>query len=80
MGDKIQTNEEIIEELTSDLESCCVKEQAKDVQEDCTGELLLEKEENAETVEEKLPDDFIDEESLKDRELDLSEEDKEVII
>ncbi|XP_043466237.1 tetratricopeptide repeat protein 1 [Leptopilina heterotoma] len=92
----LQTNEEIIEELTKDFKSTCMKDDktksekgenfesnssnkddpweniGKDPDED-------EKEEKSETTENVIDEDLSDEEELKDRDLNLTEEDKKLL-
>ncbi|XP_074108128.1 tetratricopeptide repeat domain 1 [Cotesia typhae] len=70
--DSIPSNEAIIDELTKDLENSCVKSEPK---EQSTQGVSSEPDSDC---EEKPPEkDFVDEERLKDREVDLSEEEKE---
>lgn len=95
-GKHVQSNEEIIDELTRGLEESAIMEKHPDKGEsegDGDGEKndkktssedpwsSIGKDEDDSTLEEKKnenPDDFVDEEALKDREIDLSEEQKEV--
>ncbi|CAD6211946.1 GSCOCG00003912001-RA-CDS [Cotesia congregata] len=70
--DSIPSNEAIIDELTKDLENSCVKSEPE---EQSTQGVSSEPDFDC---EEKPPEkDFVDEERLKDREVDLSEEEKE---
>ncbi|XP_076625056.1 tetratricopeptide repeat domain 1 [Colletes latitarsis] len=93
----LKTNEEIIEELTKDLESSCSREDKNTVSNDNNAKSNVKrsnlsndfceqvgensytdtnpKTQNAEKTD--LPSDFVDEELLKDRELGLSESEKE---
>ncbi|XP_043250402.1 tetratricopeptide repeat protein 1 [Colletes gigas] len=93
----LKTNEEIIEELTKDLESSCNREDENSVSNDNNAKSNVKrsnlsndfceqvgensytdtnpKTQNAEKTD--LPSDFVDEELLKDRELGLSESEKE---
>lgn len=101
MGDKSENskmNEQIIEELTKDLESSCIRannnpasnDNIKDSTEKngnssgaCSERVGIIND-NADECETgakgdtNFPQDYIDEESLKDRELTLSEDEKEV--
>ncbi|XP_015121044.1 tetratricopeptide repeat protein 1 [Diachasma alloeum] len=91
---KVPSNEEIIQDLTKDLEKSCVDEKNETLGKDeGKGDYFKVKseddpwenvgkgsEENSETCESVPPesrDDWVDEEALKDREVSLSEEEKE---
>ncbi|KAF7993954.1 hypothetical protein HCN44_011223 [Aphidius gifuensis] len=89
---KIPSNEEIIEEITRDLEGTCVKDEKQIIEDqddkfydvhDNLNEFDKHDDENLEyfdSVDEQKPElnhDNVDEEALKDRELNLSDDDKE---
>ncbi|XP_051176539.1 tetratricopeptide repeat protein 1 [Leptopilina boulardi] len=94
----MQTNEEIIEELTKDFKSSCVKEdKTKSVEQENSetksskddpweniGKNPEEEEEDkknekVDTAQDLIEEDLSDEEELKDRDLNLSENDKELL-
>lgn len=90
---KIPSNEEIIEEITRDLEGTCVKDEKQIIEDqddkfydvhDNLNDCDKHDDENLEyfdSVDEQKPEanhDNVDEEALKDRELNLSDDDKEV--
>lgn len=90
----MQTNEEIIEELTKDLKSSCMDEDGaksdkkensesmsnKDDPWENIGKDPDEEKKNGEvdTAQDVIDEDFSDEEELKDRDLNLTEDEKEV--
>lgn len=99
--DSLKSNEEIIEELTKDLESSCIKvhsdpsvkdsDAKTDVQsensaaytcahqaEDADGATENKKNEDAQSADH--PKDYVDEEQLKDRDLNLSETEKQALL
>ncbi|XP_011296729.1 tetratricopeptide repeat protein 1 [Fopius arisanus] len=92
-GDKVPSNEEILEDLTKDLEKLCVDRENKksDDDEGRDGDFKVKpeedpwekvgksSEENSEATEvnPQEAEDWVDEEALKDREVSLSEEEKE---
>lgn len=89
-SESLKTNEQIIEELTKDLESSCIKVDEKSASNDDGAESTLNSgslEDSTRKVTEigddeterdtNVPKDFVDEDSLKDRELTLSESEKE---
>ncbi|KAK1130274.1 hypothetical protein K0M31_018412 [Melipona bicolor] len=102
MDDKsegLKTNEQIIEELTRDLESSCIKVDDDAASNDVVGDSVAKGDDisdnycecvktngdNADRCEMEgkgdtnLPKDFVDEDKLKDRELTLSEDEKEAL-
>lgn len=93
----LKTNEQIIEELTKDLESSCIRVDDDTASNDIVGDSVASGDlsdnycervrtngDNADRCEMEgkgdtnLPKDFVDEDTLKDRELTLSEDEKEV--
>ena len=90
----IPSNEEIIEELTKDLDSVLVKSEGnknncesvaedKKSDENCSSDLTdlngeVDTDEGKEETTKEIDEDFVDEEVLKDLEVTYSEEDKEV--
>lgn len=91
--ESLKTNEQIIEELTKDLESSCIKVDEKSAPNDDGAKSTLDsgnlkdsapnvvtETDNGETEPDtNVPKDFVDEDSLKDRELTLSESEKETL-
>lgn len=91
-SESLKTNEQIIEELTKDLESSCIKVDEKSASNDGAGstlnsgnlkdsdpEVVTESGDDESECDTNVPKDFVDEESLKDRELTLSESEKETL-
>lgn len=97
-SESLKTNEQIIEELTKDLESSCIKVDENSASKDCNAESTVNSSNLADdpcklvtddsdddakhktTDKHDVPNDFVDEELLKDREVGLSESEKEVCI
>lgn len=86
--DSIPSNEAIIDELTKDLETSCIRAEENDKSNqgaglDNTESNLGSKDHDSDSEDKcgaKPPEkDFVDEERLKDREIDLTDEEKEVI-
>lgn len=84
---RVQSNEEIIEELTKDLETSCIKSDVESgtnetKQEKGRGDndpwedIEHDRSESTEKIHE-IPEDFVDEEALKDREVGLMDEEKQ---
>lgn len=81
---KLPTNEEIVEELTKNLESQCIDNEAceKQYAEGDSQDNIIppdfdkSDEESDDKKSDKLSDDFIDEDLLKEQELNISEEEK----
>ncbi|XP_076179884.1 tetratricopeptide repeat domain 1 [Ptiloglossa arizonensis] len=83
----LKTNEEIIEELTKDLESSCTRVNEDSVSNDNVKSNAEKNNPSNDTEcktqgaqnDKDIPKDFVDEELLKDREFDLSESEKETL-
>lgn len=82
---RLQSNEEVIEELTRDLESSCIKEnestKSRNVEDDSWNILDKEHNEDEDNDAQNIdPSEDVDEELLKDRDLLLTEADQEVYV
>ncbi|XP_015594924.1 tetratricopeptide repeat protein 1 [Cephus cinctus] len=86
---KTPTNEEVIDELTKDLKDSCIRDSSKGLSEENENkcavsddpwdnigkELGDEAQDDSKACLTELPEDFVDEEALKDREVNLNEDD-----
>jgi len=79
-GDRAQSNHEVIEELTADLESNCIRDENVNTRNESSSWDVTDSEQNEinDNAQETTSSDDIDEEFLKDRDLSLSESELEV--
>lgn len=90
--ENLKSNKEIVDELTKDLENSCIKTDENSIPKDSNANESVEggsltddpwesigKDPDKKADDANLPTDFVDEELLKDRELNLSEEEKETL-
>ena len=96
-SENLKTNEQIIEELTKDLEGSCIKVDENSASKDSNAKSIVNSSnladdpcklvtddsdndvEHKTTDKHDVPNDFVDEELLKDREVGLSESEKELL-
>lgn len=74
------SSSEVIDELTKDLEKSCVKNDGfASENQDTEDDTCLDEKEKIEEIKSDLEEEyFVDEIALKDRDLDLSDEEKQV--
>jgi len=77
---RLQSNDEVIQELTTDLEGSCIRDEDVNTRNGSNSWDITDSEQNEinDNAQETAPSDDIDEEFLKDRDLSLSEDELEV--
>jgi hypothetical protein len=76
---RLQSNDEVIEELTTDLKSSCIQDENVNRKGSNSWDITdSEQNEINDNARETAPADDVDEEFLKDRDLSLSEDELEV--
>lgn len=76
INDKIPTNEEIIADITNNLEAQCINNDNSNIVNEIPSDFEKSDEEGDKKKAEIIPDDYIDEDSLKNLETTLNEEEK----